>query len=429
MNIQTKDLEKSQIEVSVELSVEEFAPYIEKGAQKASEKVKIEGFRPGKVPLDILKQKIGEMTILEEAAHLAIHKLINKIMAEDLKDKQIIGQPQVEVTKLAPNNPFEFKVKLAVLPEIKLGAYKDLKIKAAKIEINDKEIDKSLVELAETRAKETISESPVKHGDKVIVNLEMFLDKVPTENGQAQDLTILIGKDYLVPGFDKKLLDAKKGQELSFSLLYPEKHHQANLAGKMVDFKIKIKEIYNREVAELNDEFAKTFGFKGFAEMRKFMEDNYAHRAKEQAQQKTEIEVLDKILEKSSFGDLPETLIRGEADLMISELEQSIAQQGGKMEDYLNSISKNREQLILDFLPQAVKRVKSALLLREITLKEDLKISSEEIEAKIKEIKEQYQNNAEVQKMVTEPGYRGYLGNILANQKVIKKLREWNVVE
>lgn len=427
MKVTRKDLEKSQVELSVELSVAEFAPYIEKGAQKISEDVKIEGFRPGKVPYDILKQKVGEMTILEEAAHLAIHKTIDAAIDDNIKDKEAVGQPRVEVSKLAPENPLEYKVIVPVLPEIKIGEYKNLGIKQEEAKVDEKDIERALNEVAESRAKESISEDAIKDGDKAIIDIELFLDKVPAEDGQAKDLTIMVGKDYFVPGFDKALIGAKKGEEKNFSLPFPEDYHQKNFAGKMVDFKVKVKEVYNREIPELSDDLARGFGLKKLEDLRKFFSDNMAHRLKHQNEQKSEIAMLDKILEKSTFGDLPESLIQNEAELMMSELEQEIAKQGGRFEDYLKSIGKERQQLMAELLPNAVKRVKSALMLREVAKAEDLKITPEEIDQKIEELKLQYKGDANVEKMVKDAGYRGYVGNILANQKVIKKLREWNI--
>ena len=140
MKIEKKDLEKSQLEITVEMSVEEFKPYLEKGAQKVSEQVKIEGFRPGKAPLEVIKQKVGEMSVLEEAAHLAIKKNVDQIVDDETKGRQVIGQPNVTITKLAPGNPLEYKITLTLLPEITLGAYKDLGIKPEEAKIEDKEL-------------------------------------------------------------------------------------------------------------------------------------------------------------------------------------------------------------------------------------------------------------------------------------------------
>ena len=161
MKITKKDLGKSQIEVTVELTVEEFEPYVLRGAQKVSEEVKIEGFRPGKAPYDIVKNTVGEMTILEEGARLAIDKTLDKAIKENIIG-QLVGQPQVNITKLAPNNPLEYKVVVTLLPEIKLGNYKDLKIKEAAVAAKDEEVEKLISELREMRANEAITDAEIK---------------------------------------------------------------------------------------------------------------------------------------------------------------------------------------------------------------------------------------------------------------------------
>lgn len=134
MKVEKKDLKKSQIELIVELSFKEFEPYLEKGAKRLSKEVKIDGFRNGKVPYDVLKQKIGEMSIYEEAARVAINKTIEDAVKQNT-DKQMVGQPKVDIVKLAPGNDLVYKVVLSYLPDIKLGEYKDLKIKIGRAHV------------------------------------------------------------------------------------------------------------------------------------------------------------------------------------------------------------------------------------------------------------------------------------------------------
>lgn len=426
MQVNTKDLEKSQIELTIELSPEEFAPYIEKGALKISEDVKIEGFRKGKVPLDILKQKIGEMTILEEAAHIAVHKTIDEAIEKNTMGRQAVGQPQVNITKLAPNNPFEYKVIVPLLPTIALGKYKELNLKVEEAKVDDKEVDKALHDLQEMRAQEILVEREAKEGDKVTVDVKMFLDKVPLEDGDHKELAIIIGKDYFVPGFDKKLIGAKQSEEKKFELAYPDSHHQKNLAGKMVEFVVNIKNVYERQLPELNDEFASFFQLKDLAELKKNLQESLLHEKKHNVDLRNESELIGKIVEDTKFGDLPEAIISSESKNMLMELEQSVIRQGGKFEDYLGHLKKTKEQLILDLLPNAVKRVKSALLIREIAVVEKISPTEKEVNEKVSELKKQYTSNKDILKMLEEPGYYTYLSNILTNEKVIAKLKEWN---
>jgi trigger factor len=427
MNVEKKDLEKSQVELLVSLTPEEFKFYIKKGAEKISKEVKIEGFRPGKVPYDILKQKIGEMSILEEAAHIAIHKTMDKVLDENLKEADLVGRPKVEITKLAPENPFEYKIIMAVSPEIKLGDYKSLKIKQAPADVTEEEIQNILNDLRDMRVKESITEEPVKDGDKIIADISIYLDNVPVDGGQNKDAAVIIGKNYIVPGFDKKLIGAKKNEEKSFSLPYPKDFHMKNLAGKMADFKVKIKEVYDRQLPELDDSFAVAFGVKNYSEFKDNVKKSLEDRKSKENIQVAERKMLDKIVSDSRFGDIPEMLINHESEIMQSELEQAITQQGGKMEDYLSSLKKTREQMILDMLPDAVKRVKATLVIRMIAKIEDIKISEEEVRKNKEELKNHYKDNKDLLQRIDTPEFRNYIVNTLTTRKTIDKLRDWNI--
>ncbi len=410
MQVIKKDLEKSQIELTIELSLEEFAPYIEKGAKKVSEEVKIEGFRPGKVPYDVLKQKIGEMTILEEAAHLAINKTIDETIDNNIIGSQVVGQPQVNITKLAPNNPLEYKVIVSILPPITLGDYKNLKLKEEKAKIDEKELEKSLNDLREMRATEAIIDREIKDGDKVILDINMSLDNVPVENGQHKDLAVLIGKDYFVPGFDRKLIGAKKGEEKKFILPYPEDHHQANLAGKLVEFVVKVKEVYERIIPELNDEFASFFRLKDLAELKKNLQESLLHEKKHNLDLKNESEMISKIVEHTKFGELPEEIITSEAKNMLAELEQSVIRQGGKFEDYLKHLNKTIEDLKKEFHGDAEKKAKLGLILNKIAEAEKIIPDPEQVANEVAMILEHY-------KEADPERARIHAENVLTNEK------------
>lgn len=426
MNITKKDLEKSQVELTIELTLDEFKPYISKGAEKVSQEVKIEGFRPGKVPYNILKQKIGEMTILEEAARIAINKTLDEVITKNISGDPV-GQPQVEITKLAPDNPLEYKIKLALLPKLELGNYKELKIKQKKIEIKDEDTEKMLNDLREMRAKEAIADREIKEGDKAIVDIQMYLDKVPIEGGQNKDTAIMVGKNYIVAGFDKKILGAKKGDTREFSLPYPKDHHMQNLAGKMVEFKVTIKEVYNRELPALDDGFALNFGLKKLQELKDNIKKSLADQKQKEADLATEREMLDKITEKTKFGDIPEMLVDNEVKTMLSELEQTITNQGGKFSDYLSSLKKTRDQLTLDLLPDALKRVKVSLLIREIGDKEKISATEEEVDKYLEELKQHYKDNKEMSEQMKSPAYKNYVANVLTSRKIVDQLRKWNI--
>ena len=432
MNVTKKDLAKSEMEILVELSADEFKPYIKRGAEKVSREVKIEGFRPGKAPYEVLKQKIGEMTILEAAARIAIGKTLDEVITSEIKGEPV-GQPNIDITKLAPGNPLEYKVKIALLPAITLGDYKGLKIKKTKAEVGTQEVEKMLNDLREMRVKEIAADRPIKDGDKAIVDLQMYLDKVPLEGGQSQGTAVIIGKDYIVSGFDKKLIGANKGDVREFSLPYPKDFHMQNIAGKMVEFKVTVKDVFSRELPALDEKFAAGFGVRTIEELKKNIKQSIAGQKEKENKQKSEKEMLEKIMEKTKFSDLPEILVNHEVKTMLAELEQTVAGQGGKFDDYLQSLNKTRDQLTLDLLPDAVKRVKVSLLVREIASKENIKVKPEEADKQIKEIKAHYsqagKNSPEAKEMLSKvdtPEYQKYVLNVMSSRKVVDKLWEWN---
>jgi len=425
MEVTKKYLDKSQMELTVELSWEEFKPFINDGAAKLAQEIKIDGFRPGKIPYEILKQKIGEITILKKTTHVAINKTIQKAL-EKYPENQPVGQPQINITKLAPDNPLNYKITVALLPSITLGTYKNLGIKKENDKLTDAEIDKMLGFLKDSRVQEKITDQPAKENDKVIVDIEMFLDKVPVDGGQNKDTAVIIGSNHIVPGFDKKLIGIKKDEEREFSLPYPEDYHMANLAGKIVEFKVRAKNIYERLLPELDDKFAASLGTKNMEELKGNIRKELQAEKNQRTEQKFEIKIIDKIIGASKFGDLPEVLINQEAETMLQELEQQVTSQGGKFNDYLASIKKTRAQLILDMMPDAVKRIKTALLMREVSLQEKIKATDDEIEKKVEELLKQYQGYEKVEARIKEPGYKDYLRTVITNRKVIEKLKEWN---
>ena len=427
MNIQKKLLDKSRVELIVELTVEEFQPYIKRGAIKVSEEVKIQGFRPGKVPYEILKSKVGEMAILEQAARIAIDKTIGQAIKDQIVE-QLVGQPQINITKLAPNNPLEYKVIITIMPECKLQDYKNIEVKKTKVEVKDDEVEKIISELRESRCIEKISETAVNQGDKAIVDIKMFIDKVPVESGNSKGVAVIIGKDYIVPGFSNKLINAKRGDDLEFSLPYPTNFHQTHLAGKLVDFQVKVAEIYQRELPKLNEDFAKSFGLSSIEELKSNIKKSILSEKEREEDQKIETMMLGKIISQAKFGDIPEELIDHEAKVMIAEIEYNVTSQGGKFDDYLSHLKKTKDQLTLEILPNAIKCVKISLVIREIARAEKITVTDKEVKEEVDKLLKQYGSKDDIREKIISKAYQDYLMNNITGKKVIEKLKEWNII-
>lgn len=426
MKVEKKDLEKSQVELNIELSLDEFKPYIEKGVKEVSKGMKIDGFRDGNAPADMVMKKAGEMNVLDHSARIAINKTLESAVKENLK-KQVIGNPKVDVTMLAPGSPLKYKVIFAYLPDVKLGEYKGNKIKAEKLDVKDSDVNKTIEALKEQMITETLVDRKCSDNDKVVLDIEMFVDNVPMEGGQSKGTSVLLGKEYLVKGFDKNIIGAKKGDELNFTIKFPEKHHDTKFANKDVEFKIKVNDVYERKLPEMDESFFKKFGVSDEKALKNvIMVDMKAEKGRE-AEQKTDSKIIEKIVKISEVDELPDLLINEETKKMMSEIEQDITGKGGKLEDYLSSLKKSREEFEKDLLPSAISRVRSALVMREIGIKEKIDASEKEIDDKVAELLKQYKGYQKVEDRINEPGYRTYLHNILVNNKIMQSLRDWNI--
>ncbi|MFH1412608.1 MAG: trigger factor [bacterium] len=426
MKIEKKNLPKSQVELAVNVSVSELEPFLSPAVSQMSNEMKIEGFRPGNVPYDVLKSKIGELPIIETAAHLLINKEMEKLIKDNI-DGLVIGQPQINITKLAPGNDMEFKVVFDLLPKVELKDYKDLNIKQESVEVSQEEVDKVISQLREAQVKEVLADREIRDNDKAIVDIKMFLDKIPVDQGQSQNTAVIIGKDYIIPGFDKNLLKAKKGDVKTFTLVYPSDHYQSNLAGKNVEFEVKINDVFERELPEVNSEFVKNFGLKNVEEMKSNIKKSLEQEKEQKAKQKSELAMLDKIIANSIFGEIPDSLIESETDLMLREMEYHLSMQGANLENYLQSIKKSKEQLAKEMEPEALKRVKSALLVREIALSEKIEASQDEINKEVKRMLEYYKGDKEIESKIKNPPYQKHMENQIVQRKALDKLKEWNI--
>lgn len=426
MQVNTQE-KKSQLELTVELSTEEFQPYILEGARRIASEIKIPGFRNGKAPYDLIKAKVGEMTILEEAARVAINRTIDEAIKKGADEKMVVGQPQVDISKLAPGNPLEYKIKLTLLPKTVISRYKELNIKQKAPKIPEAQIDRTLDQLREANVQKSPSLEPVKMGDLVIADIHISVDKVPVEGGQGHGVNIILGKDYLVPGFDQQLLGANIGQELKFQINYPADHYQKTLAGKLVDFKVVITEVMHRRLPELDDQLAKSFGFEKLSDLKKNIAESLAAEQKKQLDHQTEAEMFEELIKLADIEELPETLINRETEVMLDELQHNLSQNGGNLDDYLNNLKKTKEQFVLEILPQAIKRVKTALIVNEVTRLEKITVTAEEIDKELGQLKKHYQDNQEILKRLSTPGYKDYLANALVSNKTVRALRDWNI--
>jgi trigger factor len=423
MNSNLNDLAKGQKELIIELSSDELKPYLEKAVFNISKTTKISGFRQGKAPFDIVKKQVGEMTIYQEASHLAIRGTLFKALKE--KNVEFIGEPKIDIEKLAPNNPFVYKATVSLLPKVEIGDYQKIKIKKKEIKVAEEDINKVLKNFQNNLAKEALKDGEIVNGDRVEIDFEASLDKVVLEGGKEKNYPLVIGSGQMIPGFEDKLIGLKKDQTKEFTLQFPEKYHSKQLAGKLTDFKIKINNVYQRTLPELNNDFAKQVGqVQTLEELKTKIKESLKQEKQHKESQKTEQEMLNEIIKISQFDEIPDILIDNESKKMISELKQSIEFNGLEFDKYLTSINKTVADLKNEFTDQALERVKAALIIRTIAKKLDIKVSPEEIKKHLNHLLQHQKISDEQKANLESEEYRQYLKNIILNQKTLTALKK-----
>ncbi len=420
-----KDLPQSQVELTITITPAEYQGQLVKAAERISQRQKIAGFRPGKAPFDLVKRTVGEMALLQEALEpLVKETYYQAIMAEKL---DVVGMPKVDLQKMAPGNDIVYVAVASLVPEVKLADLKKIKIKREEKPVTDTQVDEVVDNLRKLQAKEVIKEGEATAEDMILLDMNMFLDKVPVEGGQAKNYRVYLSEEHYIPGFNEKVKGMKKGEEREFSLDFPASHYQKHLAGKTVDFKVKAHDIFERQLPALDETFAKALGQESVEKLRELLRTNLGRESAQKADQQAEIEMLDAVVAQSEFGEIPEVLIDAERRKMFYELTRDLERNGVTIEQYLNDIKKTQAEIEEGFKDQAIKRAKAALTSRQIAKEQNLFATEDEVAAEIAHMKETYKDNPEYIKQLDNPEVHETIHSIVQNRKVIAWLKEQTI--
>lgn len=416
MKISVNKLPKSQVELEIEVPAEEFSRFIEKATLNLGRNLEIKGFRKGKVPKEIIEKQIGPEKILIEAADLAIKENYKKAILEN--KIEAIFQPKIEIKKLAKGNDLVFSAKTAVLPEAKLPDYRKIasKIKRNKVVVEEKEIEHALKWLQKSRAKFTLKNQPAQKGD--FVEIEYWL---PQTEGRKD--AFILGEGHFIPGLEEKLVGMRIGEEKErISIPVPDNHPLKKTA-KEITLKVKINSVQNVEFPEINDEFVKSLGkFDNLETLKENIKQGISLEKEQAESQRLRQEILEKI-SQSSKSETPEVLIEQEQKQMLENVKKNVE---GNLKisftDYLNKIKKTEKEILDSFLPQAQKKVKNFLILREIGKREKIEVSEQEVREEIDRVLKRYPNVEQAEKDLDPERLKEYTKEALRTEKIFQLL-------
>ncbi len=424
-----KKLPKSQIEFEINVPWKEWEKYLDQAAKEVSEEIKIPGFRPGNAPRNLVEQKVGKGVLLNNAAEKAVKKsYADFVIGEKL---EVIGSPKVEIVEIKEKEDLKYKVMVAVMPEVKVNEKYKKEIKKINEEyvkkdrnVKDDEIDLELEKLANSRVKLVTVMREARKNDSVEIDFDVLVGGVPIENGSSKKHPLIIGRGVFIPGFEDNLIGMKEGEEKTFELNFPENYHKKDLAGKPSTFKVKMILVQERQMPEINDEFAKSLGkFEKLEDLKKNIKEGLEHEREHKFKDEKRNEFVEAII-KNTEVELPEIIIEEETKKMMDEFEYQTQSMGMTLDDYLSKLGKKKEELAKDWKPQAEKRVISALAITEIAKLDEVKVETSEVEAEMNKTLQYYKNVKDMEKNIDMERLYNYTKGVLENEKVFEMLEK-----
>ena len=390
MSLQVEKLEKNMAKLTIEVSAEDLDKAIDKAYQKQKGQISIPGFRKGKVPRQMVEKMYGKEVFYEDAANELIPDAYDKALTECEED--IVSSPKIEVTQIEAGKPFVFTATVALKPEVKLGKYKGVKIDKISTEVTDEEVDAEIDRERENSARNiTVEDRPVKDGDITTLDFEGFVDGVAFEGGKGENYPLTIGSGAFIPGFEEQLVGAKIGKEVEVKVTFPEDYQAAELQGKDAVFKCTIKEIKEKELPELDDEFASEVSeFETLAEYREDVRKNLTEKKVKDAKNAREEAAVKAAVEVSEM-EIPEAMLETQQRQMVDEFAQRITMQGLSMEQYFQFTGTSYQQMVEQVKPQAEERIKSRLVLEAVAKAEKIEATEEDYEKELETMAEVYQ--------------------------------------
>ncbi len=399
---------------------------IKEGLDTAFNRVKktlnVPGFRKGKVPRQIFNKMFGEESLYQDALNAVLPEAYANAVAES--NIKPVAQPEIDVESMEKDSTWVLTAKVTVEPEVKLGQYKDLEVKAQSTEVTDEEVDAEIKKLQEQQAELVLKEDqPAAEGDTVVIDFEGKVDGVAFDGGKGENYSLELGSNTFIPGFEDQLVGHKAGETVEVNVTFPEEYHAEDLKGKDAVFETTIHEVKTKELPELDDEFAKDVDeevdtlVELKAKTRERLEAQKQNAAKEAIQE----EVIDKAVENAEIGEIPGAMIEEDVHRQMDQYLAGLQQQGISADMYYKLTGSSEEDLHKQFENGAQKRVKTNLVLEAIVAAEDIKASEEEINAEIKELAAQYgMEEAAVRSALSDD----MLNHDIAIRKVVKEMTD-----
>ena len=426
MKVLRKNITTTKVELTITLTEKELAGAEQVALVHLGQELKVPGFRKGKVPTNVVKQRVSSEELDSHTMSDAINRAVPEAFASE--NLQPLDRPEVSVKKHVPGQELEFTAEVEILPPTKLASYKSLKVTKPKIVVSKKDTDDVIERMQTGFAEKKEVERAIKNGDEAIIDFKGIDAKGEAfAGGASQDYPLTIGSNSFIPGFEEGLVGKKTGDAFDLPITFPADYQAAHLAGQKVKFEIKIKSVKEVVLPKLDADFAKKCGpFETVAQLRKDIEAEIKAQRENEASEKLKDQLVEQLV-KASKPTAPEVLVQDQMKNIETDFVQNLAARGMGLEQHLEDKKMTKEEWEKSELHDAaVTRVKAALVLSELSRAEKIVVEQEEIEARHQQLLQQYPDpNMRLQ--LETPEARNDIANRLVTEKTLDRLVELNI--
>ena len=401
--------EKNMVKLVIESTSEEFEAALNTAYNKNKNKISLPGFRKGKAPRAMVEKMYGKEVFYEEAANEIIPDAYAS--AADESGLEIVSTPKIDVTQLEAGKPFVFTATVALKPEVELGSYRGIEVSKVDVEATDADVEEELKRVQDQNSRiVSVEDRAVKDGDQTVIDFEGFVDGEAFEGGKAENYSLTIGSHSFIDNFEDQMIGMNIGDEKEINVTFPEDYHAENLKGKAATFKVKVNEIKEKQLPELDDDFAQDVSdFDTLAEYKEDLKKKIVERKENQARTVKEDEAIAKLIEDSKM-EIPEAMVETQVNRMAQDFAQRLQAQGLSLDQYFKYTGSTADSLVTEMKPEALKRIQSRLVLEAVVKAENIEASEEDFQKEIERMASQY--GMEVDQV------KGFLGDL--EQKQIK---------
>lgn len=411
--------EKNMVKLVIEASAEEFEAGLNAAYNKNKNKISVPGFRKGKAPRKMIEQLYGSQIFFEDAAN----EIIPDAYADAAKESglDIVSQPKVSIEQLEAGKPFIFAAEVAVRPEVELGEYKGVEVTKADAEVTDADVEEELKKVQDQNSRTvSVEDRAVKDGDMTVIDFEGFIDGEAFEGGKGENYPLTIGSHSFIDTFEEQMIGMNIGEEKELNVTFPEDYHAENLKGKPATFKVTVKEIKEKQLPELDDDFAQDVSdFDTLAEYKDDLKKKIAERKESEAKAKKESEAIEKVVEAAKM-DIPQAMIDTQVNRMLEDFAMRLQQQGLSVEQYFQYTGMTADKIMEEMKPEAVKRIKNSLVLEAVAKAENIEVSEEEFEAELQRMADMYKMEIEKIKEFMQDAEAKQMKDDIAIQKAVE---------